>query len=74
MLKVMLHKLGEHTDNDICIMEELDERFYLHVGRTKDYRFLTLNANSKTSSEVRISSPDSFVQRSTALACHMIGL
>ncbi len=33
-------------------MEELDEQFYVHVGRTKDYRYLTISANSKTSSEV----------------------
>lgn len=54
-LKVMLHKVGERTEEDVCLMEEPDEQFYLHVGRTKDYKFLTLNANSKTSSEVCMS-------------------
>jgi protease II len=38
-----------------ALKEEPDEQFYLHVGRTKDYKFLTLNANSKTSSEVCMS-------------------
>ncbi|BDA43568.1 Prolyl endopeptidase-like [Coccomyxa sp. Obi] len=35
-------------------MEELDEQFYVHVGRTKDNRYITISANSKTSSEVHI--------------------
>ncbi|CAL8468479.1 g8019 [Coccomyxa elongata] len=52
--KVMLREMGHQMVKDTCIMEELDEQFYVHVGRTKDYRYLTISANSKTSSEVHI--------------------
>ncbi len=52
VVKVMLREMGHQTSKDICLMEELDEQFFLHVGRTKDYRYLTISANSKTSSEV----------------------
>lgn len=51
-LKVMLREMGHQMGKDSCLMEELDEQFYVHVGRTKDYQYLTINANSKTSSEV----------------------
>ncbi|KAI3438624.1 hypothetical protein D9Q98_001046 [Chlorella vulgaris] len=37
-----------------CIYQEADERFFVELGRTKDWAFLTLNCNSKSSSEVRL--------------------
>ena len=40
------------------VWEEQDERFFLEIGRTKDWAHLTLNANSKTASEVRLLPPD----------------
>lgn len=35
------------------ILEDSDPRFYLDVSRTKDKRWITINANSKLTSEVR---------------------
>lgn len=33
------------------LFEEPDERFFVDIGRTKDWTLLTINCNSKTSSE-----------------------
>jgi protease II len=34
------------------LLEEADPSCFLHLGRTKDGALLTINSNSKTSSEV----------------------
>ena len=34
------------------LYEDRDERFFVELGRTKDWSWLTLNSNSKTASEV----------------------
>ncbi|EFN57461.1 hypothetical protein CHLNCDRAFT_51004 [Chlorella variabilis] len=36
------------------LFEEEDERFFVELGRTKDWSFLTINCNSKASSEVHL--------------------
>jgi protease II len=50
--QIMLHKIGQACESDVCLLEEQDDRFYAHAGRTKDFEYLTLNTNSKTASEV----------------------
>lgn len=37
-----------------CIYQEDDDRFFVDVGQTKDRRFVTINSNSRTSSEVHV--------------------
>ena len=49
----MLHRIGRPQQEDTCILEERSPEHHLHVDRTKDWAFLTLNSNSKASSEVR---------------------
>lgn len=58
------------SSRPVVLLEEADPRFFLSLGRTKDWRFLLLSSNSKTSSEVHLldaqspaSSPPLLVQR-----------
>ena len=50
--QVMRHRFGDKGFNT-CVLEEHDARWFLDVGRTKDWRYLTLTSTSKTASEVR---------------------
>ena len=51
--KLFRHRLGDPADRDTLSYEEADERFNLGVGRTRDGRFLMLEAGSHTTSECR---------------------
>ncbi|XP_049850808.1 protease 2-like isoform X2 [Schistocerca gregaria] len=39
---------------DELIHEELDDKFFLDISRTKDWKYIIINSNSKITSEVRI--------------------
>jgi len=52
--KVMRHCITEHYRLDEMLYEEHDPSFFVDIRRTKDKKFLTINSNSKTSSEVHI--------------------
>ncbi|HXC96407.1 MAG TPA: S9 family peptidase [Edaphobacter sp.] len=45
------HRLGDAADEDAVIYEERDERFNLGVGKTRDGRYLLMEAGSHTTSE-----------------------
>ena len=47
------HKIGEMKEADVLVYEEPDQRFNLGVGRTRDGRFILLEAGSHTTSETR---------------------
>jgi oligopeptidase B len=47
------HRLGEETANDVVVYEEKDERFNLGVGKTRDGKYLLMEAGSHTTSECR---------------------
>ena len=47
------HVLGEARDADVLVFEEPDERFNLGVGRTRDGKYLVMEAGSHTTSEAR---------------------
>ncbi len=51
--KLWRHVVGAQADPDRLVYEEADERFNLGVGRTRDGRFLLLEAGSHTTSETR---------------------
>ena len=51
--KVWRHLVGEKAETDRLIYEEADERFNLGIGRTRDGKFLLLEAGSHTTSETR---------------------
>ena len=52
-VQVRLRRIGEHPGSEQCLMEESEKDTHLHIGRTKDWKFLLLNANSKSTSEVQ---------------------
>jgi oligopeptidase B len=49
--RVFRHTLGSQLTDDIEIFHEPDERFNVGLGRTRDRRYLLLDASSHTSSE-----------------------
>ncbi|KAL8533558.1 hypothetical protein ACS0TY_009817 [Phlomoides rotata] len=49
--RVLCTKLGSHSEDDAIIFTEDDSRFCLDITSTKDGKFITVNSNSRTSSE-----------------------
>lgn len=50
--EVWRHALGTPAADDVLVLREDDERFYLGVERTRSGRFVLLDASSKLTSEV----------------------
>lgn len=56
--KVIRRKLsGAGSGRDEVVLQEATASRFLHLGRTKDGAFVTVNSNSKTSSEVHLMDP-----------------
>src|SRR5271170_4806038 len=53
------HRLGDSAANDVVIYEEKDERFNLGVGKTRDGKYLLMEAGSHTTNECRFLAADS---------------
>ena len=53
------HRLGHAAAQDVVVYEETDERFNLGVGKTRDGRYLLMEAGSHTTSECRFLAADS---------------
>ena len=51
--KLWRHTLGGGGDDDVLLYEEVDERFNLAIGHTRDGKFLLLEAGSHTTSETQ---------------------
>jgi oligopeptidase B len=49
--KLFRHSLGEATEDDALVFEEKDERFNLGVGKTRDGKYLLMEAGSHTTNE-----------------------
>ena len=47
------HRLGDPASQDVVVYEEKDERFNLGVGKTRDLKYLVVEAGSHTTSECR---------------------
>jgi oligopeptidase B len=47
------HRLGDNAAQDVVVYEETDERFNLGVGKTRDGKYLLMEAGSHTTSECR---------------------
>jgi oligopeptidase B len=45
------HRLGDAVENDAVVFEEKDERFNLGVGKTRDGKYLLMEAGSHTTNE-----------------------
>jgi oligopeptidase B len=52
--RVMCHVVGTPSSTDQLVCEELDDRFFVDIVSTKDKKYITININSKTTSEVRL--------------------
>jgi oligopeptidase B len=52
------HLLGDATTNDVVVYEEKDERFNLGVGKTRDRKYLLMEAGSHTTNECRFLSAE----------------
>jgi oligopeptidase B len=52
------HVLGTDFSSDVLVFEEPDERFNLSAGRTRDGKFLVMEAGSHTTTEARFLAAD----------------
>jgi oligopeptidase B len=52
------HRLGDSAAQDVVVHEENDERFNLGVGKTRDGKYLLMEAGSHTTSECRFLAAD----------------
>jgi oligopeptidase B len=50
--EVWRHTLGTPADDDVLVLQEDDERFYVGVERTRSGRFVLVDVSSKLTSEV----------------------
>ena len=50
---IFRHTLGAPTADDTVVLHEPDERFNLGVGKTRDGRYLMIEAGSHTTNEYR---------------------
>lgn len=44
--------MGTKMEDDVCLHTEEDEKSYVHIGSTKDRKYILITTASKTSSEV----------------------
>ena len=52
--RVYRHRLGTDPAADTLVFEELDERFFVRVSRTRSGRFLRIELDSRVTSEVHL--------------------
>ena len=52
------HVMGQAREEDVVVYRESDERFNLGLGRTRDRKYLLLEAGSHTTSEIRFLESD----------------
>jgi oligopeptidase B len=51
--RIYRHQFGESTNEDTTVLHEPDERFNIGIGRTRDGRYLMIEAGSHTTNEYR---------------------
>ena len=52
--KVLLHRLGTSTSDDLLVYEEADPGFFVGVGKTLSGRFVTISVHDHETSEVHL--------------------
>ncbi|RUP44284.1 prolyl oligopeptidase family-domain-containing protein, partial [Jimgerdemannia flammicorona] len=52
--QVYAHRIGTPQSHDILIFEEVDDMVFVDIVNTKDKKYITINANSLSASEVYI--------------------
>ncbi len=66
--QVWRHEVGRPATEDVLVMEEQDERFFVGVGREKDDSFIQIGISSKVTDEVWIIPADQPKQAPRAIA------
>ncbi|MEU2201540.1 S9 family peptidase [Isoptericola sp. NPDC019482] len=56
--RIWRHEVGTPASDDVLVLEEPDERFWIGVGLTRSRRYLVIEAGSKTTSEARVLEAD----------------
>jgi len=56
--RIWRHEVGTPAADDVLVLEEPDERFWIGVGLTRSRRYLVIEAGSKTTSEARVLEAD----------------
>ncbi len=56
--KVWRHRLGSDPGEDVCIFDEIDERFFVAIGTTRSTEWIVIHSASRTSAEVRLVAAD----------------
>jgi oligopeptidase B len=51
--RIFRHQLGAPSTEDVLVLHEEDERFNIGIGRTRDGRYLMIEAGSHTTNEYR---------------------
>jgi oligopeptidase B len=52
--QVWRHRLGTSADEDVLVVQEDDERFFVEIGETRSDAWIVIHCGSKTSAEVRL--------------------
>ncbi|KAI9251219.1 prolyl oligopeptidase [Sporodiniella umbellata] len=52
--QVYAHQIGTDQSQDVLVYEESDDTVFVDITSTKDHKYVTINANSLSSSEVRV--------------------
>ncbi|WP_370325858.1 S9 family peptidase [Euzebya sp.] len=52
--RVMRHRLGTSQDDDVEVLRDDDERFFVGIGDTRSGDWIVIASSSKTTSEVRV--------------------
>ena len=52
--QVWRHRLGTPASEDVLVLDEPDERYWLGIGRTRSRRLLVIAAGSKVTSELHV--------------------
>ncbi len=76
--QVWRHTLGTPSADDVLVFEEIDERFSVHIGRTRTGRYLLIASHSKVTSEILLVDADApsgpsivVAPRSTGIEYHV---
>lgn len=56
--RVMRHVLGSEVSNDALIYEDLDERFFVGLSKSRSGKFISIELESKITSEVHVLNAD----------------
>ncbi|KAI8381259.1 prolyl oligopeptidase family-domain-containing protein [Radiomyces spectabilis] len=51
---VYAHRIGTSQEDDILVYEEMDDTAFVDITSTKDMKYVTINSNTLSSSEVRV--------------------